>query len=133
MRSGCARRPCPPRAEVRLRYDSSDKYAIPLRVTRFAIRTLELGPLNAVLTAVFLGTLPPLVVWSKLSDPVAIGRRKFPFTMLKLMAMVISSAGIPPFELGKRTRRLSLHMPLRMGKRPVNNAARDGEQTLQGT
>lgn len=33
-------------------------------VTRFAVRTLQLGTVAAIVTALFLGTLPPLVVWS---------------------------------------------------------------------
>jgi len=43
--------------------------------------------------------------------------------------MVISDDRSPPAEFGNRTRRLSLHMPLRIGRRPVINAARLGVQT----
>jgi hypothetical protein len=49
------------------------------------------------------------------------------------LAMVISRAGKPPPELGNNTRRLSLHIPLRMGYRPVSSAARLGVQTEAAT
>jgi len=45
-------------------------------VTRFVIRTLGLGTLAAVLCALFLATLPPLIVWS------SGGLETVPFTLL---------------------------------------------------
>jgi len=44
--------------------------------------------------------------------------------------MVTSVSGRPPAESGKSTRRLSLHIPLRIGSLPVRIAARLGVQTL---
>jgi hypothetical protein len=48
-------------------------------------------------------------------------------------AMVISLWGRPPLESGKSTRRLSLHIPERIGSLPVSNPARLGVQTGAAT
>ena len=48
-------------------------------------------------------------------------------------AIVTSLAGNPPLESGNNTRRFADIIPLRIGRRPVSNAARDGAQYGTGT